>query len=320
MATLDFAVSAACPPPETASLFRLVSNRAGAIVPLSSVDASGAPLFCIHSVAGDIDGFDRLAAAIGPDQRFYGIQVTKGRMCPEHADSIESMAADYVAAIDAFQPTGTLVVAGFSSGAIVALEVARRLRALGRDVPLLVALDGAPNNSGAAWGRRDPRYLLALARNLPRWLAAQDAADWSLRGLSQRLVNRFVFAPGRAVATKAEAGTAHLDTVSRLIDRPEWQAGQRAFIRAMFNAMAAYVPAPYDGRVILYETQAQPLTHLLQLGTVWAALARDLEIVPLPGKHPSFFRGARTIDAVGAHLAPVLAAIRHADPLLREAS
>ena len=78
----------------------------------------------------------------------------------------------------------------------------------------------------------------------------------------------------------------------------------------MFNAMAAYVPVPYDGRVILYETRAQPLTHLLQLGTVWAALAHDLEIVTLPGKHPTFFRGDRSIEAVAAHLGPRLAALR----------
>ena len=303
---------------DTASLFRLVSSRAGPIMSLSGSDARGTPLFCIHSVAGDIDGYDRLAAAIGREQRFYGLHVTKARMHQDCVASIEALAATYVAAIEAFAPTGPLVIAGFSCGAIVALEVARRLRAIGRDVPLLVALDGAPCNSGAAWRRRDPRYLLALARNLPRWLAAEDATDWSPRGLSQRLVNRFVFAPGRAIATR-DAGTAHLDSVSRIIDRPEWQAGQRAFIRAMFNAMAAYVPARYDGRVILYETQAQPLTHLLQLGTVWKALARDLEIVPLPGKHPSFFRGARTIDAVAAHLAPVLAGLGQSASSLHEA-
>lgn len=304
---------------DTTSLFRLVSNRAGPIFALSGPEARGTPLFCIHSVAGDIEGFDRLAAAIGPEQRFYGLHVTKTRMRPDCAASIEALAATYVAAIDAFAPTGPLVIAGFSCGAIVALEVAQRLRALGRDVPLLVALDGAPDNSGAALRRRDPRYLLALVRNVPRWLAAQDAADWSIRGLSQRLVNRFVFAPGRAITTK-DAGTAHLDAVSRLVDRPEWQAGQRAFIRAMFNAMQAYVPAPYSGRVILYETQAQPLTHLLQLARVWKALARDLEIVPLPGKHPSFFRGARTVGAVAAHLTPILAELRHQAPLFREVS
>ena len=66
---------------------------------------------------------------------------------------------------------------------------------------------------------------------------------------------------------------------------------------------------------MLYETRAQPLTHLLQLGTVWAALARDLEIVPLPGKHPAFFRGERTVAAVAAHLAPRLAALGPGDPL-----
>ncbi len=303
---------------ETASLFRLVSGRAGALVALDS-QGHGTPVYCIHSVAGDIEGFDRLARALGPDQRFYGIQVPKARMTPAHAQSVESIAATYVRTIDAFQPTGALVLAGFSAGAIIALEAARRLRAMGRDVPLLVALDGAPSNSGAEWRRRDPRYLLALARNLPRWIGAEDCRDWSPRGLSQRLVNRFVFAPGKAVVATSDAQTLHLDTVSRLIDRPEWQGEQRAFIRAMFNAMAVYVPTPYDGRVVLYETQAQPLTHLLQLGTVWAALARDLEIVPLPGKHPAFFRGPRTIDAVAAHLAPRLAEVRWARPFERDA-
>lgn len=292
---------------ETASLFRLVAGRASVIVTLQA--GGGVPLYCIHSIAGDIEGFDKLARALGPAQSLHAIQVPKARMTPAHVTSVEALAAHYAAKIDAFQPTGPLAVGGFSAGAIVALEVARRLAAIGRNVPLLVALDGAPMNSGAEWRRGEPRYLRALIRNLPHWLAAEDRRDWTPRGLSQRLVNRFVFAPGRPIAAPEGAHTLHVDTVARLVDRPEWRLEQRAFLRAMFNAMAAYVPTPYAGRVVLYETQAQPLTHLLQLGTVWAALARDLEIVPLPGKHPAFFRDPRVVGTVAAHLAPRLAAL-----------
>ena len=299
---------------ETASLFRLVAGGAGAIVTLEA-GRGGVPFYCIHSIAGDIEGFDKLARALGSEQRVCAIQVPKARMTPAHATSVEALAQGIAAEIDAFQPTGALAVGGFSAGAIVALEVARRLAAMRRHVPLLVALDGAPMNSGAERRRADPRYLLGLLRNLPRWAAAEDLRDWSPRGLAQRLVNRFVFAPGRPIAAPAGAHTLHVDTVAKLVDRPEWRVEQRAFIRAMFNAMAAYVPAPYPGKVVLYETQAQPLTHLLQLGTVWAALARDLEIVPLPGKHPAFFRDERTVAAVAAHLGPRLAALGAAGPL-----
>ena len=232
---------------ETASLFRLVTGRASAIVTLQS-EGRGVPFYCLHSIAGDIEGFDRLAQAIGPGQRFHAIQVPKARMTPAHATSLEALAQRYAAEIDAFQPTGALAIGGFSAGAIVALEVARRLTAMGRQVPLLVALDGAPMNSGAERGRGDPRYLLALLRNLPHWLAAEDRRDWTPRGLAQRLVNRFVFAPGRPIAPPEGAHTLHVDTVARLVDRPEWHLEQRAFIRAMFNAMAAYVPMTYPAR------------------------------------------------------------------------
>ena len=283
---------------DASSIWRLVSKRAASIVVLND-NGIGLPFYCVHSIAGDIDGYHDLARLLGPDQRFYGIQIPKADMVPARAENVEAIARRHVAALTGFQPEGPLAIGGFSAGAIVALEMAVLLRAAGREVPLLVALDGAPNNTGATLDHSDPRYLWQLARNLPRWLMSEELRDWSPRNIASRLFNRFVFRPGPGLPP---APTAHLDAVMEVLDRPEWQSGQRLFIGAMFNAICAYQPTPYEGRVLVYETRAQPLFHLMQVGTVWRALASRAEIVPLPGKHQSFFRDTTTIGPLSEHL------------------
>ena len=66
------------------------------------------------------------------------------------------------------------------AGAIIAVQMAQQLCARGRDVPLLVALDGAPCNTGAGLGTRDPRYFMKLTANLPHWVRDDRTSDRSL--------------------------------------------------------------------------------------------------------------------------------------------
>ena len=53
----------------------------------------------------------------------------------------------------------------------------------------------------------------------------------------------------------------------------------------MYKAMAAYVPRFYAGRVLVFETGTQPLTHLRQVGAAWRKICPECEIVPLLGNH-----------------------------------
>ena len=268
--------------PAAPSIWRLAVPAAKPIVAMND-GAVDRHLYCVHAVTGDGGGLDRFARHLG-DLRLDGLQVPKREMTTHLAGTIETMARHHVALLEAFQPAGPINLIGWSAGAIVALEMAKQLAAQGRDVPLLVALDGAPCNTGGRLSPRDPRYLARLLANLPRWIRDDLASsDWSPSGIRARLAEKL--AARRGDGALRTVGTLDGDTVEALIARPGWSSAQKAFVHAMYRAMAAYVPRPYAGRVLVFETRTQPLFHLRQVGAAWRAIASNVEIVPVPGNH-----------------------------------
>ena len=64
----------------------------------------------------------------------------------EFGNSLDSLAEYYTNALVEFQPAGPIVLGGWCVGAVIALAMAQKLRARGREVGPLVAIDGAPEN------------------------------------------------------------------------------------------------------------------------------------------------------------------------------
>jgi thioesterase domain-containing protein len=83
-----------------------------------------------------------LVRALGPDQPFYGLQVPKVAGGDASYDSVDAMATAYLEAIQARQPQGPYMLGGWSMGATVAFEIARRLVAAGQQVSALQLIDG----------------------------------------------------------------------------------------------------------------------------------------------------------------------------------
>ena len=290
-------VASETPAREVASIWRLTLKRVSPLVVLNR-GHHDPHVYCIHPVTGDVIGLRGLADHFG-DLRLHAIQVPKDQMNGAFATTIEAVATRYVELITARQPEGPIHLVGWSAGAIIALEMARQLRDLGRSVPLLAALDGAPCNTGAGWKVRDPRYLLALAANLPRWIRDDSNQDWSPRGIARRIEGKLAYRYGIGAATSAPSlssrGTLDGETIRKLAESDGWQGEQKAFIHAMYDAMVDYIPMPYSGNVVVYETKTQPLFHLRQIGAAWAAIAPGAEIVAIEGNHT----GMVTDPAIG---------------------
>ena len=267
-------------PAATPTIWRLVAPKAAPIVVLNR-GTCDPHVYCIHSVTGDVAGLAHLARGFGP-LRLHGLQVPKQDMTLHLTSTIEAMARHHVALLDAFQPIGPVCLIGWSAGAILALEIAQQLRARGREVPLLVALDGAPCNTRAGLRPRDPRYVLRLIANLPRWLRDDRTSDWSIRGIRNRVSEKLA---ARRGASYPDIDTLDSDAVASVVARPGWSPAQKAFVHMMYKAMAAYVPRRYDGQVLVFETRTQPLLHLRQVGAAWRAIGGTVEIVSVPGNH-----------------------------------
>ena len=273
-------LASATPPQTSATIWRLATPHAKPIVVMNEGDLD-LHCYCIHSVTGDVAGLNGFAGHFGA-VRLHGLQVPKRDMTLHLGSSVETMARRHVALLEAFQPNGPIRLIGWSAGAIVALEMAQQLRARGRDVPLLVALDGAPCNTGGGLDRRDPRYWLKMVANLPRWLRDDRTSDWSARGIRNRLSEKLAARRGGALR---DVDTLDSGAVEDVISRPGWSPAQKAFVHTMYRAMAAYVPHRYAGTVLAFETGTQPLFHLRQVGAAWRAVADALEIVPVRGNH-----------------------------------
>ena len=121
----------------------------------------GGALFCIPGSHGNVAGFFQLARSLG-----HGQAVTAFRLPSWNAGyRLEDLAARYAAEAMEAQPEGPYHLAGVCTGGFVAYEMARQIRAKGREVGVLALLD-CYNHAWAAGLERFERlgYRLDLLR------------------------------------------------------------------------------------------------------------------------------------------------------------
>jgi thioesterase domain-containing protein len=293
------------------ALWRLVAKKIGVIVPLTyDEDCENAegriPLYCVHSIAGEVMSLSMVAGLLGREYFMYGIQAPLEQVEANHSRSIEDMAKYYIGLLTAFQPSGPLILGGWSAGAVLALEMARQLRAQGREVPLLFAVDGVLFNTGADLKPWSLAYFGRFLGNLPRWLVGQlvderERRDWFHQG------GRKLLSLAKAVAAVAHGRPAFRGyAVEGFADTGGWSQAQITFAKEFYVALEEYLPRPYPGRVAVYTARTRPLYRLLEVKAGWRRIAERLEIFELPGTHGSILRKPR-VAVLAAHLRATLA-------------
>jgi pimeloyl-ACP methyl ester carboxylesterase len=103
------------------------------------------PLFVVPGGYGNVLFLRDLARYLGPDQPVFALQSTRSAAgLRQYYLEVEEVAATYLEEIRRQQPSGPYLLAGYSFGGYVALEMAHRLRDQGQPVDLLVLLDTYP--------------------------------------------------------------------------------------------------------------------------------------------------------------------------------
>jgi thioesterase domain-containing protein len=278
-------------------LFARLPNSEQVILPVNDSACSAAlqlpAFYCVHSLSGAAGmDFVDLAKRLDSTVRFYGIQAPAKRM--EEATfgaTIESLADYYADALLKFQPQGPFVLGGYCVGAVIALAMARNLRASGREVGPLIAIDGAPENTGGGLGRWTPRYLLELVRNFPSWTIHSDLMrSRSLDSLKWSLSNN-AYAIGKAwrgLKRGEKVGGGY--SVEGIMDVSGYPPAQKSFVNRLLASLFTYVPKEYSGDVVVYEAKITPLLYLPQIGRTWNRYAPQSEVVRIVGTHISMMR------------------------------
>ena len=99
------------------------------------------PLFVVHTMGGNLFHYYDLAHHLDAEQTVYGLQArgVYGSTHPDH--TIEAIATHCIESMRKVQPRPPYLVAGYSSGGVVAFEVAQQLVAAGQRVAMLALLD-----------------------------------------------------------------------------------------------------------------------------------------------------------------------------------
>jgi thioesterase domain-containing protein len=275
----------------TALFARAQRNSERVIIPLNdsalSANENIPAFYCVHSVSG-VAGTDflDLAGHLQSTARFYGIQAPPKMQDSEFGSTVEDVAEHYVAALIKLQPTGPIILGGYCVGAVIALAMATKLRKAGRIVGPLLAIDGAPENVGAALTRWRLRYWLELVRNFPGWISHGDLIrERTLRSLIWSVSNN-AYAIGKGAlglrrGEKLGGGYA----IDGVMDVTNYPPEHKLFINRLFSALFKYIPEPYSGDVVLFEAKTTPLLYLPQLGRTWRKLAPKSRVVAIVGTH-----------------------------------
>jgi amino acid adenylation domain-containing protein len=212
------------------------------------------PLFFVNPYVGSAVRFRQFLQHVPESTPVVGVQVYGA----DGASSICELAASALAEVKAAQPQGPYLVGGHSAGGLMALEVARMLRAGGDEVLDVVLVDS-------------PALLSRLDHLWAEWV------------LNRQTVHSVSFGQGLALVAGAlrrrlrPSGTGVADAVERATRRTN-------------VAVRGYRPAPYSGHVTLLWTP-----HGRHMARGRARLGWDrvvtghLEDVEVPGDHISMF-------------------------------
>ena len=243
------------------------------------------PFFCVHGVGGEILCFRDLARHLGTERPFFGLQAIGLDQRDAPDDRVERMAERYIEAIRPVDPDGPYLLGGYSSGGTIAYEMARQLRAAGKEVKLLAVLENLPPNVVNPSSRWRLARLSKFLRNMPLWvyhdLLRNDLRTTWRRGRGKIDLWRQQLKRQRKVtaAIPIEPDTKDLFGVAAL------EPYRENFLRTHYRAMIQYEPKPYDGPITVFRSRARPLFHQEDMESAWAQLVPEVESHVVPGAH-----------------------------------
>jgi pyochelin synthetase len=265
-------------------------GRPRMLVPLGPT-RSGRPLYLVHPTGGNVLCYAEVARRL--DSRAPFALQARGLLAGESPDpSVEAMARSCADAIIAHAPLGSIALAGWSMGGVIAFETARQLRARGAAIELVALVDSvAPALGRSHIPIDEPSLLAAFARDLGLDAGAAAAAR-------RRAERDGIDAALRALFHGDRAGPAAPSSSAETL----WRV-----FRTNLLALRAYEPAPYAGPVTLIRAADGFARGLGAPLLGWPPLVEGgLSAIEVPGDHYSALRisGGRAIaEALEASLA-----------------
>lgn len=288
--------------PTVAHLARLLRSESATPEEVSLVPLRGGgakePIFLVHPAGGTVFCYLELARRIDDERPVFGLQAAgiDGAAAPH--ETVTAMAAHYISAIKAVQPEGPYHVCGWSTGGVVAFELARQLRAAGEEVALLALFDAAIPRTGETFGADDLLPMLELL------FPTDDRQELErLRELpASAQLEHFRERAEMAQLLVAGAGAGQAQRIYEV-----FQANMRAVVD--------YRPQPYDRLITVFRAADHATPMHADHGLGWEPwTSQGVEIHEIAAEHLTMLQEP-AVDALARHLNQILVP-RNASQLL----
>lgn len=201
------------------------------------------PLFCLPGAGGEVSIFNELASLMDGDQSIYAVDMQRF-FAADRNFTVERLAELCCSVISEAQAHGPYYLCGYSFGALVAYEVATRLKRNGEDVCVVALVDtGNPafrhQQSFAQAQQTQRTYLSNRIRRYSRLLAGGDIREFASSLLA-------LFASRAGIRTRRLIRRAFL-----AVNRPMpfiFQNNDRTLVEVWF----AYNPPPSALPLLLF--------------------------------------------------------------------
>jgi acetoacetyl-CoA synthetase len=292
--------------PTVTALAQLIAEQSRPVASclvLLKPGAQAEPLFIAHGLGGSVMELRPVANRIDTDRAVYGIEARGLDGNAEPFDSIEDMAQFYIEAIRQIQPRGPYLLAGFSFGGLVALEMAQLLSRQGKTVQFLALLDSFPHTR--YWPLRS---RFASWRQLASFLRSDGAVsrlfDYHRDVLrTKSAAGAILYLASRAWrAAKLSFNIFRLGAwLQRFADLPEApQPSTRAVAlpsavervqRAGEVAYRKYRPRFYDNEITFIKAQKE-MRIPFDANLLWGKLARKVTVQVIATDHQNLVRAS----------------------------
>jgi acyl transferase domain-containing protein/thioesterase domain-containing protein len=233
------------------------------------------PLFLVHGAGGNVLLYRELARYLDEDQPVYGLQSQGLDGDKPFLTRVEDMASCYLEEVLAFRSDGPYFLGGYCLGGSVALEMAQQLRAMGKEVGLLIFMEtyNFSNIPDQSFLDNVYYYIQKIDFHLRNFLLLNANDKWTFIKEKTRVAKDRRKVWYGMIASKIgeifRLGNAQSSTLSDL-----WKINDLAALN--------YEPKAYAGRIAQFVPKRE-YAHHIGPGLAWDGLATgELENHQLP--------------------------------------
>jgi amino acid adenylation domain-containing protein len=238
------------------------------------------PLYIVHGSGLTVLVFRSLAMGLDPDQPVYGLQARGLNGIDEPFDSMEDIAAFYIQEILEQNPEGPYSLAGYSFGGIVAFEMAKQLKAKGKEVNMLAIFDTNADNS-VYLDQRSVKWRKKFFRQFPKF---KFFIQSFLKNPVGTIHYQYLFVKHKVMHLLAATGL-----VKKEVDDDDSLEHADKINEHHSIAFRKYIMGPYNGTIDLFRVKNRLyyLDDPTYLG--WKPYAlKGLNIHEISGDHKTF--------------------------------